>query len=191
MHRFRTWSWQAHRSIGVHCWSGWACRSAAGRRCVTSRDLKAWGMNHELLAEGWPIQRQPAWFDRSLGRRSSAATSWFRLQGQVLGKPVRPLGRSSNSPLAGHAHELITAMAVIKAERRSSPHGRVGLAMRPLTRAAIERYVRPTGRSTVPAATRSKRGESPCSIKSSRDDHTAITGLPLIALVSILREHGL
>ena len=62
--------------------------------------------------------------------------------------------------------------------------------MRPLSRAAIERYVAPNDRSTAPAATSSNHAESRFSNRIESDDHTAITGLPLIALVSILRELG-
>src|SRR5262249_4038747 len=44
--------------------------------------------------------------------------------------------------LAGHAHDLITALVVIRGQQISRHTDVARLRMRPLTRAAIERYVK-------------------------------------------------
>ena len=113
-------------------------------------------------------------------------------QGQVFGKPLT----------AARAVDQLTAMAgqISRVDHRAggdprradlSPHRRDDVADATAHRGRRSSDTsRRTSRSTVPAATSSKSRGIVLFEKIESDDHTAITGLPLIALVSILRELG-
>jgi septum formation protein len=112
-------------------------------------------------------------------------------EGAVFGKPGT-MERAVDQLVAmsGRSHELITAIVVLK-DGQSIAHTDVTtLTMRHLSRAEIERYVRAdlpldcAGSYKIEARgiTLFERIESA--------DHTAITGLPLIALSTILRDLG-
>jgi septum formation protein len=112
-------------------------------------------------------------------------------EGRIFGKPgVVAAAVDQLVQMSGRSHDLITALAV-RHEGRVIEHLDVTtLHMRPLGREEIERYVaadlpldcagsyKVEGRGIVLF----ERIESA--------DHTAITGLPLIALTTILRDLG-
>ena len=64
------------------------------------------------------------------------------------------------------------------------------LRMRRLSRAAIERYVAADQPLDCAGGVQAGVARDCLFDKIESDDHTAVTGLPLIALVSILRELG-
>jgi septum formation protein len=111
--------------------------------------------------------------------------------GRVLGKPGAAAGAINQLMfLSGRSHALITAFVVLCGDRRFQHTDVTTLRMRPLSRAAIERYV--AADLPIDCAGSYKlesRGITLFDQIESRD-HTAISGLPLIALVSILRELG-
>lgn len=112
-------------------------------------------------------------------------------KGRVFGKP----GTVENAvdqlvTLSGQTHELITAMVVMQGDRTFRHTDVTFLQMRPLSRAAIERYV---SQDQPLDCAGSYKLESRGIVMFERiesQDQTAITGLPLIALVSILRDLG-
>jgi septum formation protein len=112
-------------------------------------------------------------------------------QGQVFGKPgsvacaVEQLGA-----MAGLVHELITALVVVEGERIFSHTDVTRLQMRRLSRPAIERYVAVDQPIDCAGAYKIESRGIALFDKIESDDHTAVTGLPLIALVTILRELG-
>lgn len=113
------------------------------------------------------------------------------LDGRILGKPgTRELAVEQLVTMAGRTHELITSMVVIR-EGESLGHTDVSrLRMRPLSRQAIERYV--TADDPIDCAG-SYKLESRGIVLFDRiesDDQTAITGLPLVALVANLERLG-
>ena len=113
------------------------------------------------------------------------------LQGHVLGKPgsvVRAVEQLT--AMAGRTHELITAMAVIQGEQIFRHTDVTRLWMRSLSPAAIERYV--TADQPLDCAGSYKLESRGIALfeKIESDDQTAITGLPLMALVTILRKLG-
>ena len=100
------------------------------------------------------------------------------------------IGCDQLAAMAGQTHELITAMVVIRGGETFRHTDLTRLRMRPLAREAIERYVaadRPL--DCAGSYILESRGITLFD-RIESDDHTAITGLPLIALVSILRELG-
>jgi septum formation protein len=113
------------------------------------------------------------------------------IDGEVLGKPgsvekaVEQLVR-----LSGREHRLITAIALVRDEEILSYTDMTRLTMRSLDRDEIRRYVeadRPIDcaggyKLEARGITLFERIES--------EDHSAVTGLPLIALTGLLRLRG-
>lgn len=113
------------------------------------------------------------------------------LNGAVLGKPgseqaaIEQLRR-----LSGRGHQLITAVAVISQFRESSFVNETSMRMRSLTEDEVIRYVRQdrpwdcAGSYRIEALGIALFDAIECG------DFTAITGLPLLELASVLRRHG-
>jgi septum formation protein len=111
--------------------------------------------------------------------------------GRVLGKPGTSAGAIEQLTfLSGRSHALITALVVRCGASRFHHTDVTTLRMRPLSRRAIERYV--AADRPIDCAGSYKLESRAITLFEQIDsnDHTAITGLPLIALVSILREIG-
>jgi septum formation protein len=113
------------------------------------------------------------------------------VQGQVLGKPLSEERAVEQLVcLSGQTHELITAMVVLSGARIFRRTDVTRLHMRPLSLAEIERYV--ANERPLDCAGSYKIESQGIALfeRIESDDQTAISGLPLIALVSILRELG-
>jgi septum formation protein len=112
-------------------------------------------------------------------------------QGQIFGKPGS-IARAVEqlSAMAGQTHELITALAVVEGDRVFRHTDVTRLQMRQLTLGAIERYVAVDQPIDCAGAYKLESRGIVLFEKIESDDHTAVTGLPLIALVTILRELG-
>lgn len=113
------------------------------------------------------------------------------VDGEILGKPGAPEAAEAQLlRLQGRAHELITAVAVCHPGGLLEHTDVTRLVMRPLSREEIRRYVdadRPldcAGSYKLEA-----HGITLFSAIESRD-HSAVTGLPLIAVTTLLRELG-
>ena len=112
-------------------------------------------------------------------------------EGRVLGKPGTPdRAVEQLMMMSGTRHELITSVAV-RIGGRTLRHTDVArLHLRPLTRPEVERYVladRPidcAGSYKLESRGIALFDRIECA------DHTAIIGLPLIALTSLLRDLG-
>ncbi|QEH37517.1 Maf-like protein YceF [Aquisphaera giovannonii] len=113
------------------------------------------------------------------------------IDGEVLGKPLtRERAAEQLERLSGRTHELITALVVVSPLGERRHVDRTRLTMRGLDRAAIERYVaRDMPLDCAGSYKLEQRGIALFeSIES--EDHAAIVGLPLIRLVTILRDLG-
>jgi septum formation protein len=112
-------------------------------------------------------------------------------EGRIMGKPGT-LERAIEQlqAMAGRTHELITALVVIQGDQSFCHVDFTRLRMRPLTRPELERYV--AHDQPVDCAGSYKLEERGIVLfeKIESQDHTAITGLPLIALVGFLRQLG-
>jgi septum formation protein len=112
-------------------------------------------------------------------------------QGQIFGKPGSIAHAVEQlSAMAGQSHELITALAVVKGDQVFRHTDVTRLQMRRLSRAAIDRYVAADQPIDCAGAYKLESRGIVLFEKIESDDHTAVTGLPLIALVTILRELG-
>jgi septum formation protein len=112
-------------------------------------------------------------------------------RGRIYGKPgTADRAVDQLVSMSGQTHELITALVVIKGPEVFRHTDVTRLRMRRLSRDAIERYV--AGDRPFDCAGGYKL-ESRGIVLFDRiesKDHSAITGLPLIAMVTILRDLG-
>ena len=114
------------------------------------------------------------------------------LDDEVLGKPhTAPAAVDKLARLSGRSHRLITALVV------AGPHGArrrhtdiTTLAMRALDRAALTRYVAADQPLDCAGAYKLECRGIALFERIDSADHSAITGLPLIALTGILRDLG-
>lgn len=110
---------------------------------------------------------------------------------QILSKPGnRHRAAAQLAMLAGRSHQLITAVRVIAGGQTLSHTDITVLHMRHLDQATIERYV--TADDPVDCAGAYKLEQRGIALfeRIESADHSAITGLPLIALCTILRQVG-
>jgi septum formation protein len=112
-------------------------------------------------------------------------------QGQIFGKPgTAARAIEQLMKMAGRMHELYTALVVIHRDRVVRHTDVTRLQMRPLSRAAIERYVVADEPLDCAGSYKLESRGIMLFDRIETDDHTAITGLPLIALLTILRDLG-
>jgi nucleoside triphosphate pyrophosphatase len=112
---------------------------------------------------------------------------------QRLHKPVdRAAARRQLAALAGHVHELHSAVAVVREERVVFSHVETArLTMRPLSDVIIERYLDaagPDATASVGAYQLEKLGVH--LFERIEGDHFTILGLPLLPLLAFLRREG-
>jgi septum formation protein len=112
-------------------------------------------------------------------------------QGQIFGKPLTAERAVEQlMSLSGQTHELITAMVVLKGARVFSHTDVTKLHMRPLSRREIERYVASEHPLDCAGSYKIESQGIVLFERIESEDQTAVSGLPLIALVSILRLIG-
>lgn len=114
------------------------------------------------------------------------------IEGEVLGKPGTPdVARAQLERLAGKAHRLITAFALACPDGSLLEHLDVHtLHMRALTRAERARYVSADDPLDCAGSYKIEARGIALFERIEGSDFTAITGLPLIALTSMLRARG-
>ncbi len=93
--------------------------------------------------------------------------------------------------LQGREHRLITALVVAQGSRRWRHTDITTLAMRPLTEAELTRYVAADHPVDCAGAYKLEQRGIALFERIASADHSAITGLPLIALCGILRAAGI
>lgn len=114
-------------------------------------------------------------------------------RGQVFGKPGTPeLAVAQLEQLAGERHELITAVALVRGNDVLDEHCDIAtLAMRHLSRAELERYVEADRPVDCAGSYKLEARGITLFDRVEAADQTAITGLPLIALTTMLRNQGM
>lgn len=113
-------------------------------------------------------------------------------EGEIFGKPgshanaVRQLEK-----LSGRRAVFHTAVCIVHGRRASQRLVHYGVTFRQLDGALIERYVSREQPFDCAASAKAEGLGIALIEKMEGDDPTALLGLPLIALVGMLREHGL
>lgn len=159
---------------------------------VDEAAFKSKGLYPKNLAEELATAKARAVAGRHPGRIVIGGDQLLAFQGEVLGKP----GTFENAVtqllrLSGQTHDLVTAMAIIGPDGKAHVHTDISrMTMRPLDRERIERYVRLD--MPLDCAGSYKIESAGISLFETIDsvDHSAITGLPLIALTAILERLG-
>ncbi len=126
--------------------------------------------------------------------------SWIIGSDQVADLDGRPIGKPGNlenargqlRELAGHTVLFHTALCVWNArlERRHERLVTTDVAFRRLTDAEIDRYLEQEGAFDVAGSAKSEGLGISLLSRLGGDDPTALVGLPLIALSSMLRAEG-
>jgi septum formation protein len=111
--------------------------------------------------------------------------------GRIYGKPgTAERAIAQLAAMSGKTHELITALVVVRGGETYRHTEMTRLRMRPLGRDAVERYVVNDQPMDCAGSYKLESRGIVLFDRIESDDHSAITGLPLIALVTILRELG-
>jgi septum formation protein len=110
---------------------------------------------------------------------------------RTLGKPLgADQACAQLAAMAGRRHTLITALAVCSPGQTLTHTDVTTLHMRPVRREEIERYVAADQPYDCAGSYKLEARGIVLFEKIESADHTAITGLPLIALTTFLRELG-
>ncbi len=153
--------------------------------------FKGLGLSPRALAERLAEAKALSLRDREPEATLIGCDQLANLGGQVLGKPgniasaIRQL-----EMMSGHVHELITALAVWHRGRLQTHTDITRLRMRRLSRAEIERYVQADLPLDCAGSYKLEQRGIVLFEEIRSSDHSAITGLPLIALTTILRKFG-
>lgn len=118
------------------------------------------------------------------------------LDGELLGKPGSAEGaRAQLGRLAGRMHRLITAVAMVGGDRRAGYSSQLALdvhrmSVRPLDEAEIGRYVAADDPAWCAGSYKIESLGITLFERIEGGDATAIVGLPLMAVCSMLRRSG-
>jgi len=110
---------------------------------------------------------------------------------KIFGKPGTAASAIEQlSAMAGQTHELHTALVVMHHDQVIRHTDVTTLRMRNLSQAAISRYVAADEPLDCAGSYKLESRGIVLFDRIDSEDHTAVTGLPLLALVSILRDLG-
>ncbi len=113
-------------------------------------------------------------------------------ENRILGKPgSEELAIEQLLSMQGRTHLLITAIAVIGPDILETHINQTTLKMRDLSRTAVERYVRFDQPLNCAGAYKLESQGITLFEEIQSTDHSAITGIPLIALTSLLIKAGI
>lgn len=149
------------------------------------------GMAPRQLAEFLALGKANSVAERYPNATVIGSDQLAAVDGQVLGKPGSEIvAQAQLAQLAGRTHELITAVAVVAGGVAHQFVDITRLRMRPLSAAAIARYVE-RDEPLDCAGGYKLEGQGITLFEAIESaDHTAIIGLPLIALTTVLRQLG-
>jgi septum formation protein len=158
---------------------------------VNEEDWKSLTLEPRALAERLATAKAESLERDEPGAAIIGGDQLVAFAGRVFGKP----GTFENAvnqltAMAGRSHDLITSLAVRHEGRTILHTDRTTLQMRPLTRAEIERYIAADRPMDCAGSYKIEERGIVLFERIDSADHTAISGLPLIALATILRSLG-
>ncbi len=167
------------------------CRSPRCDESAIQREEARAGTAPRLLAEKLALAKASSLIADESGAAIIGCDQLVAFEGRVFGKP-ETIERAVDqlAAMAGRMHELITAMVVIRGGETFRHTDLTRLRMRPLPREAIARYVAADRPLDCAGSYKLEARGILLFDRIESDDHTAITGLPLIALITILRGLG-
>jgi septum formation protein len=137
--------------------------------------------------------------EKALSLRDDMPEAFILGGDQVVALDAHSLGKPHSTEraveqlwaLQGREHRLLTAIALVAPDGKVSTHLDTHvLSMRALSRAALERYVARDQPLDCAGSYKIEAGGIALFERIDGDDFTAIMGLPLIALASLLSLHG-
>ena len=112
------------------------------------------------------------------------------VEGQILGKPTdRNAARDQLRSLLGRTHRLITAVALVQGGEESLAVDTVVLGFHPLRDEELERYL-DTGEWEGCAGGYRIEGRGQALVATLEGDRSSVMGLPMLAVVRLLRARG-
>lgn len=153
---------------------------------------KARVSNPETLSVLLATLKAEAVFARHPGAVVIGGDQLVSLDGEILGKPGTPERAVAQlEMLSGRTHTLFTAVCVLSPFGVATHLDRTRLTVRSLGRAALERYVSSDDPLDCAGSYKFEQGGAALFRRVETEDPSAITGLPLLALVRLLAEAGI
>jgi septum formation protein len=110
---------------------------------------------------------------------------------KILGKPANAVDAGSMlSLLSGREHTVVTAVAVARGKKIASAVEKVAVTFRELSDDEIDAYIA-TGEPMDKAGAYGIQGYGATIVERIEGDYFAVMGLPLVKLVSLLKEIGI
>lgn len=155
-----------------------------------------------IKAEGWPPDRLALILAEKKARAVAAEAhpgavviggdQLVAFRGQVLGKPgSEERALRQLEALSGQTHDLYTALAVVHPEGCDTHLDRARLTLRRLSEAALRRYIALDRPVDCAGAYKVERAGIALFERIEADDPSAITGLPLMAVVRLLAHRSI
>jgi septum formation protein len=149
------------------------------------------GLEPRCLAETLAMAKASSLAREEPGSTIIGCDQLVSFGGRVFGKPgTAERAVDQLLSLSGQTHELITALVVTRGIDAFRHTDVTRLRMRPLARDAIERYIAADRPFDCAGSYKLESRGILLFDRIDSEDHSAITGLPLIALVTILRDLG-
>ncbi len=170
---------------------GWPFRCVAPECDDAAIQAEMSGSEPSRIAEELALRKATSPPVANLGGTAIGCDQLVSFEGRLFGKPGS-LDRAIDQleTMSGRTHELITAMIVVRGDRMFRRTDVTRLRMRSLSREAIERYVWADRPMDCAGSYKLESRGIALFDRIESEDHTAITGLPMIALTSILRDLG-
>lgn len=165
------------------------CRAPLCDEATLRREMP--GMDPRSIAESLARSKATSLVAEEPGATIIGCDQLVAFEGRIFGKPGTVAAAIDQlAAMSGRTHELITAMVVIRGDETFGQTDVTRLRMRPLSRDEIGRYV--TADVPLDCAGSYKLESRGIALfdRIESEDHSAITGLPLIALTTILRDLG-
>lgn len=153
--------------------------------------LKRKNLAPDELAKALSVLKAQAVFDQRPDACVIGSDQVCALEGRLLGKPLT-IEKAVDQLLfmQGKTHELLTAVTVFAPGKSETFLNRTSLRMRPLSKTTIEEYVKADSPLDCAGSYKLESLGIKLFEAVETSDHTAIIGLPLIALSNTLVKWG-
>lgn len=154
--------------------------------------LKAAGFSPENLAEILALEKAKQVFQQNPEAIVIGGDQLVSFEGTTLGKPgTQERALEQLLSMQGKTHTLITAIAVLGPDFIETHINQTKLKMRQLDKGAIERYLQFDQPFNCAGSYKLESRGITLFEEIQSTDHSAITGIPLIALTSLLIKAGI
>ena len=158
---------------------------------VDESSFKQAGLAPEILAETLAMEKAKGVFQQNPGAIVIGGDQLVSFEETILGKPgTAERALEQLSVMQGKTHLLITAISVLGPDFSETHINYTKLKMRPLDLDAIKRYVEFDQPLNCAGAYKLESQGITLFEEIQSSDHSAISGIPLIALTTLLMQAG-